>query len=306
MERLRYLPNVYTYTILIDGFCNTRRVDDTFRFVETMKKRNVFPNEATVRSLIHGVFRCVAPRKAFELLLMFSEKEPMMQKLACDTLLFCLLNSYMAREAALFMKKLSGRGYMPDNSTFNLMMTCLIKGFNLDETCQIADSFIERGLKLGFNTCLALMQALYSVGQCAVGDRYLDQMTKDGLLSTVFSYNMVIDCSCKVSIMDRARKTFREMCFRGIAPTLITFNTLIGRHCKIGQVHDAREFLVMLLEFGFDPDIFTFSSLIDGLCRAHMIEDAFDCFAEMFQWDVTPNDVTYNILIRSLCSWGCC
>ncbi|PPD79133.1 hypothetical protein GOBAR_DD23941 [Gossypium barbadense] len=55
-----------------------RKVDDPFRLIETMKKRNVFPNEATVRSLIHGVFRCVAPRKAFELLIMFLEKEPMM------------------------------------------------------------------------------------------------------------------------------------------------------------------------------------------------------------------------------------
>ncbi|XWS53543.1 hypothetical protein CRYUN_Cryun10bG0010300 [Craigia yunnanensis] len=304
MESLGYLPNVYTYTILIDGFCNARRVDDAFRLVETMKKRNVLPNEATVRSLIHGVFRCVTPHRAFELLILFLEKEPMMQKLVCDTLLFCLSNNYMAREAALFMKKLSGRGYMPDNSTFNLTMTCLIKGFNLDETCQILDSFIERGLKLGFNTYLALIQALYSVGHCAEGDWYLDQMTKDGLLSTVFSYNVLIDCFCKASMMDRARKTFREMCLRGIAPTLVTYNTLIGGHCKIGQVHEAREFLVMLLESGFHPDIFTFSSLIDGLCRAHMIEDAFDCFAEMFQWDVTPNDVTYNILIRSLCVIG--
>ena len=142
METLGYLPNVYTYTILIDGFCNARRVDDAFRLVETMKKRNVFPNEATVRSLIPGVFRCVAPRKAFELLIMFLEKEPMMQKLACNTLLFCLSNNYMAREAALFVKKLSGRGYipLPDNSTFNLTVTCLIKEFDLDETCQIVDS----------------------------------------------------------------------------------------------------------------------------------------------------------------------
>ncbi|XP_022760644.1 putative pentatricopeptide repeat-containing protein At3g16890, mitochondrial [Durio zibethinus] len=304
MEGLGYSRNVYTYTILIDGFCNARRVDDAFRLVETMKRSNVFPNEATVRSLIHGVFHCVAPRKAFELLIMFLEKEPMIQKLACDTLLFCLTNNHMAREAALFMKKLSGRGYMPDNSTFNLTMTFLIKEFDLDETCQILDSFIERGLKLGFNTYLALIQALYSVGQCVEGDRYFDQMSKDGLLSTVFSYNMVIDCFCKASMMDRARMTFREMCLRGIAPTLVTFNTLIGGHCKIGQVHEARKFLVMLLESGFDPDIVTFSSIIDGLCRAHMIEDAFDCFAEMFQWDVTPNDVTYNILIRSLCVIG--
>ncbi|KAK6265314.1 hypothetical protein QUC31_016151 [Theobroma cacao] len=304
MEGLGYSPNVYTYTILIDGFCNARRVDEAFRLVEMMKKRNVIPNEATVRSLIHGVFRCVAPHEAFELLIMFLEKEPMMQKLACDTLLYCLSNNSMAREAALFMKKLAGRGYLPDNSTFNLTMACLIKGLDLDETCLILDSFVELGVKLGFNTYLALIQALYNIGKFVEGDQYLDRMAKDGLLANVFSYNMVIDSFCKASMMDRARMTFREMYLRGIAPTLVTFNTIISGHCKIGEVHKAKEFLVMLLESGFDPDIFTFSSLIDGLCRAHMIDDAFDCFSEMFQWDVTPNDVTYNILIRSLCAIG--
>ncbi|KAK8547666.1 hypothetical protein V6N13_009069 [Hibiscus sabdariffa] len=271
LESLGYSPNVYTYTILIDGYFNAGRVVDAFRLVETMKKRNVFPNEATMRSLIHGVFHCMAPRKAFELLIMFLEKEPIMQRLTCDTLLFCLSNHHMAREAAMFMKKLSGRGYLPDNSTFNLAMTCLIKGFDLYETCQILDSFIDLGLKPGFNTYLAVMQALYGIGKCTEGDRYFNQMTKDGLLSTVISYNMVIDCLCKAGMMDKARNTFNEMCLR---------------------------------ESGFDPDIFTFSSLIDGLCRARMIDDAFDCFSEMFQWNVTPNDVTYNILIRSLCMIG--
>ncbi|KAK8489682.1 hypothetical protein V6N11_046265 [Hibiscus sabdariffa] len=270
LESLGYSPNVYTYTILIDGYFNAGRVVDAFRLVETMKKRNVFPNEATMRSLIHGVFHCVAPRKAFELLIMFLEKEPIMQRLTCDTLLFCLSNHHMAREAAMFMKKLSGRGYLPDNSTFNLAMTCLIKGFDLYETCQILDSFIDLGLKPWFNTYLAVMQALYGIGKCTEGDRYFNQMTKDGLLSTVISYNMVIDCLCKAGMMDKARNTFNEMCLRGIAPTLVTFNTLIGGHCKIGQVHEARKFLVLLLESGFDPDIFTFSSLIDGLCRARM------------------------------------
>ncbi|TYH83696.1 hypothetical protein ES332_D02G148700v1 [Gossypium tomentosum] len=190
MEIFGYSPNMCTYTILIDGYCNARRVDDAFRLIETMKKRNVFPNEATVRSLIHGVFRCVAPRKAFELFIMFLEKEPMMQRLACDTLLLCLSNHHMATEATLFMNKLSGRGYMPDNLTFNLTMTCLIKGFNLDETCQILDSYIERGLKPGFNTYLALMQALYSVGKCAEGDRYFDQMIKGGL-----SIFLILQCN---------------------------------------------------------------------------------------------------------------
>ncbi|KAJ0035333.1 hypothetical protein Pint_24394 [Pistacia integerrima] len=137
MEGVGYSPNVFTYTILIDGFCNAKRVDEAFRVLEMMKERKVSPNEATVRSLVHGVFRCSAPRKAFELLIMFMEREPVMPKLACDTLLYCLSNNSMAREAAMFLRKVGERGYLPESSTFNTTMTCLITGLNLDETSGI-------------------------------------------------------------------------------------------------------------------------------------------------------------------------
>ncbi|KAK2644889.1 hypothetical protein Ddye_020084 [Dipteronia dyeriana] len=304
MEGLGYLPNVYTYTILIDGFCNAKRVDEAFKILDIMKKRNVSPNEATVRSLVHGLFHCLAPQKAFELLVRFIEKEPRMWKLASDTLLCSLSNNSMASEAAMILRKTGERGFVPETSTFNITMTCLIKGLDINEICGILDTFMERGVKPGFTIYLALIEALYKVGRGAEGDCYLNHMVKDGIVSNVSSYNMLIDCFCKASRMDRATETFSEMRDRGVAPNLVTFNTLISGHCKNGEVNKSRELLEILLEYGFKPDIFTFSSIIDGLCRAHQIEDALNCFTEMVKWSVPPNAITYNILIRSLCVIG--
>ncbi|GAV91409.1 PPR domain-containing protein/PPR_2 domain-containing protein/PPR_3 domain-containing protein [Cephalotus follicularis] len=304
MSGMGYAPNVFTYTILVDGFCNAKRVDDAFQVVENMKKRNVSPSEATIRSLVHGVFRSEPPPKAFELVVRFMEREPIFRKLACDTLIYCLSNNSMAREVAVFLRKAVDRGYLPDSSTLNVAMTCLLKGFDLIETCKILDSFNKQGVKVGFSTSLALIEALYKAGRGLDGDRYFNQMVKDGLVSNVCSYNMVIDCFCKADMMDRAVEIFEDMQHRAVAPNLITFNTLISGHCKDGEISKAREMLSKLLDSEFKPDIFTFSSIIDGLCRAHHIEDAFNCFDEMVEWGVSPNAVIYNILIRSLCVIG--
>ncbi|KAM0986421.1 hypothetical protein ACFX15_013079 [Malus domestica] len=308
MEGLGYFPNVWTYTILIDGFCNTKRVGEAFWVLEIMRETNVTPNEATIRSLVHGVFRSTAPSEAFELLLSFVERESVLFKVACDTVLYCLSNRCMAKEIVSFLKKSDAKGYLPESSTFNIIMVCLIKELapfrNQNEVHDIFQSFIRRGVKPGFSTYLALIEAMYKAGKAGHGNQIFDQMIKEGLVSDVFSYNMVIDCLCKAQMLDRASKVFEDMQCKGIPPNLVTFNTLLTGYSKAGEVGKAHELLAMLLEQGIKPDKFTFSSLIDGLCRANRIDDAFDCFAEMVRWRVTPNSITYNILIRSLCFVG--
>ncbi|XP_050224645.1 putative pentatricopeptide repeat-containing protein At3g16890, mitochondrial [Mercurialis annua] len=304
MEGLGHTPNVFTYTMLIDGFFNAKKVDEAFSVLDKMKARKVSPNEATVRSFIHGVFRCVAPDKAFEIAIKFIERQHVLQKLACDTLLCCLSSNNMAREAGALLKKFGKLGYMPDNAAFNIAVNCLIKGLDLNDTCNILGEFVEQGSKLVFRTYLTLIEALNMAGKITEGDRYFNQMVKDGFLSSVCSYNMVIDCFCKTRMMDKAAKAFKEMEYKGIIPNLVTFNTLISGYCKEGEVRKSRDLLEMLLEHRFKPDIFTFSSIIDGLCRAKQIEDAFSCFTEMVEWGISPNAVTYNTLIRSLCIIG--
>ncbi|KAG8370496.1 hypothetical protein BUALT_Bualt14G0122900 [Buddleja alternifolia] len=304
MEGSGYLSNVFTYTILIDGYCNAKRVDDAFRVLGRMKVKNVRPNDATYRSLINGVFRSLPPCEAFEGLLKWVNKETDLPKVVYDNIIYCLCNNFLPKQAAAFLRTADEQGYVPDSSIFNIAMTCLIKGLDIEETCEIFEYFIERGMKVDLNICLALVESLYTSRREEKGNQYLSWIHKEGLVTNVFSYNMVIDCFCKAKLMDRALETLGVMSKRGICPNLITFNTLIAGYCNGRDVIKARELLLMLLDHGFRPDVFTFSSIIDVLCQVNQIIDAFDCFLEMVEWGITPNTVTYNCLIRSLCISG--
>ena len=114
MKDKGHFPNVFTYTMLIEGFCIASRVDEAFGVFETMKDSGVYPNEATVRALVHGVFRCVDPSKALELLSEFLDREQEQERvhfmLACDTVLYCLANNSMAKEMVVFLRRVLGRG----------------------------------------------------------------------------------------------------------------------------------------------------------------------------------------------------
>ncbi|XP_073157430.1 uncharacterized protein [Henckelia pumila] len=304
MEGLRHTPNVFTYTILIDGYCNAKRVDDAFGVLERMKIMKVSPNDATYRSLVNGVFRTLSPHEAFERLWRWVKKEPKLPKVAYDSILYCLSTNFLARDAAVFLGTAAGHGYIPDTLTFNITITCLIKRLQIEETCQIFDDFIKRGVNVDPGTCVALVEALYNSGRQNKGNQYLSWMLEKGFVSNAFTFNMVIDCFCKAKMMNSALETLKEMSKRDIRPNLVTFNTLIAGFWKVRDVVKAQELLLMLLDHGFKPDVFTFSSIIDGLCKANHITDAFDCFSEMVEWGISPNAITYNSLIRSLCISG--
>ncbi|CAI9119007.1 OLC1v1020654C1 [Oldenlandia corymbosa var. corymbosa] len=305
MEGLGFFPNVFTYTILIDGYCNAKRVEEAFGILEIMKEKNVVPNEATFRSLVNGVFRCVSsPREAFELLSRWVDTQLVLPKVACDSILCCLSDNSLSKEAASFLKQCSERGYVADNSIFNITLTSLIKGLSIEETCEILDCFIKQGGQVELRTYLTVIEALFSSGHRGKGDQYLKQMLHDGLINNVATYNMLIDCFCKAKMMQKASAAFDEMRERSICPNLVTVNTLMDGYYKAGNVDKARELLIMVFKAGLRPDIYTFCAIIDGLCRAYRVEDAFDCFTEMVEWGVTPNGVTYNILIRWLCVAG--
>lgn len=130
MEGFGYVFNVFTYIILIDGYCNVNRVDDVFRFLDIMRVRKVVLNDVIYRSLVYGVFYCFGSKKVFELLYVFVEKELVLFKVVCDIILYCLLNEYMVSEVVLFLRECKGKGYFFDSSVFNIIMICLIKKFD--------------------------------------------------------------------------------------------------------------------------------------------------------------------------------
>ncbi|CAN8269211.1 unnamed protein product [Cochlearia groenlandica] len=302
MEKEGNRANVFTYTILIDGFLIAGRVEEALKQLETMRERKLSPNEATIRTLVHGVFRCLQPCEAFEVVVGFMEKNSSLQRVAYDTVVCCLSSNSMAKETALFLRKIGARGYIPDTSTFNAAMICLLKGYDLVETCAIFDGFVSRGVKPGFNCYLVVVQALLNAHRFSESDRYLKQMDVDRVVCSVYDFNAVIDCLCKAKRTDHAAMYLTEMQERCISPSLVTFNTLLSGYSTTGDVKNVHEVLEKLLDHGFIPDVVTFSSIINCLCRANQINDAFDCFNEMLEWRIEPNEIIYNILIRSSCS----
>ncbi|XP_078168464.1 pentatricopeptide (PPR) domain protein 40 [Carex rostrata] len=301
MERRGLSANVFTYTILIDGFCKSKKAEEAIEVLHKMRHRNVIPTEATYRSLVHGLFHCLAPKRAYEMTTGVLENEPVLQRDACNTLLYCLCKNGMASEARDFIEKISLRGLVPDATVFGAVMVCSMKTLGFDDLHLLFENFIKNGGKPGFHAYISIVQGFLKERNHAEVCKYIKQMDTVGLLSSVVSYNELINLLGEAKEMDMALEMSSEMIHRGFSPNLVTYNTLINWYSKLGEVKKARDILKKLLEHGFRPDKITFTSIIDGLCRARQLTDALKCFHEMPNWGVSPNALTYNVLIRSLC-----
>ncbi|MCD7466355.1 hypothetical protein HAX54_002965 [Datura stramonium] len=181
LEQVSYLglaPSTRLYNAVINALikCTTRPRHLKF---QQMQVDNCNPDRFTYNILIHGVCKagveeaCLVKQmegvdtlqmclltqfwlRGFVMLkgltrrlnsLGWLEKEPALPSVACSSTLRCLSTNFLPREAAQLLRISIHRGYILDNSTLNIVLTCLIKGLELDDTCQMLDFITVRGVK---------------------------------------------------------------------------------------------------------------------------------------------------------------
>ncbi|XP_021321937.1 putative pentatricopeptide repeat-containing protein At3g16890, mitochondrial isoform X2 [Sorghum bicolor] len=211
MEGVGIRPNVFTYTMLVDGFCNAGRVEEAVGVLERMKEKGVLATEPTYRTLVHGAFRCLGKERAYRMLSEWIESDPTVHSSAYHTLLYCLSKNDMAREAVQFVKKMGKRGYLLDSTTFSIVIPCAVKFLESNDLCELVDDFIKKGGNLGFDMYITIIKSLLRCKDISKAKLYLSQMVSDGLLSSVASYNMVIDCLAKAGEVERVLETIKVM-----------------------------------------------------------------------------------------------
>jgi pentatricopeptide repeat protein len=186
------------------------RAEDAVALFGKMKEKGVALSEATYRTLVHGVFKCLGRDRGYKMLSEWLGSDPALHSSACHTLLYCLSKNDMNKEAVELVKKLSSNGYVVDNASFRIVIAGAVKCLELSDLCELVDDLIKRTRDVEFDIYIMIIKSLLSCKDFTKVNRYLHQMVQDGLLSSVTSYNMVIDCLVKAGAMERERRLSRR------------------------------------------------------------------------------------------------
>ncbi|KAH8496383.1 hypothetical protein H0E87_019221 [Populus deltoides] len=149
----------------------------------------------------------------------------------------------MPREAGALSRKLGEGGYLPDISTFNIPVTCLLKGLDVNETCGMLDRFIEQGAKLGFSIYLELIETLYKAGRAYVMNEAAE------------AFKVMQDRGISPNPVTVADAFRTEMVEWGICLNAVTHNILIRSLCVRGDAARSMKLLLDMQKHGKSLDI---------------------------------------------------
>ncbi|WOL19421.1 pentatricopeptide repeat-containing protein [Canna indica] len=298
-------PNVVTYNTLIDGLCKSGKVENARLLLRTMKEIGLKPNLVTFNSIVNGLCREGRMKESSKLV-----NEMVREGLAPDAITHnTLVNGYCREgdlhEALLLQEEMAGKGVAPNIVTYTSLVNAMCKAGNLKRAMELVNQMRERGLRLNEVTFTTLIDGFCKKGFLDDALLIVKQMKDNGIKLTVVSYNALINGYCMLGRMDEALRILQEdMRRNGLTPDVVSYSTILSGYCKNGDIDLAFKLNQEMLDNGILPDVITYSSLIRGLCEVRRLDDACKHFQKMLSLGLKPDEFTYTTLIDGHCKEG--
>lgn len=281
-----YRADLGIYDTLISGLCNVGRVDKACKLFEIVVQEGLKPGFKTVSPLLvhyadlgqmNLFFKFVDRVSGLGLsvidhltdfLTLFLEKgerelkalkifDKMQEKGYCSVGIYNILieSLYKVKERkralTLFEEMKRSEKYLPDSSTYSLIIPCFVEEGEVKEACSCYNSMMERSYTPTLNAYCSLVKGLCKIGEIdlAVG------LVRDclGTLTSgpmEFKYALTIINVCKTKKPDKVVEVLDEMIELGYPLEEITYCAIIHGFCKYASSAEARKVFAVLEERG--------------------------------------------------------
>ncbi|KAB2049561.1 hypothetical protein ES319_A13G185200v1 [Gossypium barbadense] len=228
-----------TYTVLVNGWCFSRKMKEAQAFLEDMSK------------------------KGFNLLVR-----------GRDLLIEGLLNTGYLESAKKMVRRITKEGFVPDIATFNSLVETICKTKEIDFCIDMYHSVCKLGLCLDINTYKILIPAASKVCRIDEAFRLLNNSIEQGYKPFPSLYAHIIKGLCRKGQFDDAFNFFGEMKIKGHAPNRLVYTMLITMCGRGGRFVETGNYLVEMTELGLAPISRCFDMVTDGLknCGKHDLD----------------------------------
>ncbi|KAL5226248.1 hypothetical protein ABZP36_014513 [Zizania latifolia] len=117
----------------------------------------------------------------------------------------------------------------------------------------------------------------------------------------VYTFNILINSSCRAEGVDAAMRWFQEMRRWSCPPTGVSFNTLMHGFFREGRYKEGTKVAREMLQLGFGLSVASMEILIHGLCHGGKALQAAEVFIEFSVDGVVPEGFDCLNLVESLC-----
>ncbi|CAI9266718.1 unnamed protein product [Lactuca saligna] len=256
-------PNLYTFSIAMNCFCHTGRVDLGFSVYGRVVKLGYKPDSAIIHTLIRGLCDNDGPQAAHRFLQLVEETKGFhLGTTEYNTIINGLCKDRHLTEALEIYFEMEKKGILPDVITFD----SLIQGYcNLglwEKVNGLSTEMKAKGISYDIVTFSILVHYWF----------------KQGCVPNAFTYTTLINGYCLVGKVDEAREIFEVMIQEGYAPCVVSYSILIEGYYKSKKkekIEKACDLFSEMYGNGIVPNVVTCTSLINGLCHVGRPKEAF-------------------------------
>ncbi|KAK9748929.1 hypothetical protein RND81_02G091000 [Saponaria officinalis] len=266
-----------------------------------MKDAGVNPNVYSFTIYIEGLCFNKKPDLAYEALKGWRLSSAPFDNFAYDVVVRGFCNEKRLIEAEGVLVDIEKQGSIPGVYCFGALIRAYCKSGDIQKALSLERDMVSKGVKTNCVIITSILQCLVSMGLLADAIGRFREYDDSGVFLDKVCYNVVLDAMCKMGKLEEASKLLDEMKRRNIVPDLIHYSTLINGYCLNGKVLDACTTFKEMKSKGFEPHIITYNILAGGLARNGLAKEAVK-EAELFlrSLDVKHPD-NYSSMISGYC-----
>jgi pentatricopeptide repeat protein len=260
------MPDVITYTTLINGLCKAGRLEEAKKkFIEMMSK-NLLPDSVTYDTFVLSFCKQGKLSSALRVLKDMERNGCSKTLQTYNSLILGFGNKGQIFEMYGLMDEMRERGIGPDVCTYNNMISCLCEGGKTKDATSLLHEMLDKGVSPNVSSFKILIKAFCKSGDFKVACDLFDVALsvcdhKEALYSLMFNELLA---GGKLS---DAKELFEASLDRSLLSKNFMYKDLIDKLCKDDRLDDAHCLLQKLIDkgYGFDPS--SFIPVIDGLSK---------------------------------------
>lgn len=300
-----FVPDTWTFNIVIGGLCGVGEVDSAFELFDDMGKFGCSPDVVTYNTLISGLCRSHEVDRGCNLLREVqssSELSPNVRTFTSVISGYCKLGR-MAEASALFNEMMDS-GIRPTTVTFNALVDGFSKAGDIASVIALYEKMLFDGCPPDVVTFTSLIDGYCRAGNLNQGLKLWREMSARNVSPNGYTFSVVIHALCKVNRLYEASDLLRQLSCTNIVPKPFMYNPIIDGFCKVGKVDEANKIVAEMEEKRYNPDKMTFTILILGNCMKGRTLDAIGVFNKMLAVGCAPDMITVHCLMSCLLKSG--
>lgn len=257
-------PDAFTFNIFVHGWCKSRKIDEAEWTILEMKGYGFQPSVITYSTILHSYCNQSNFHKAYELLDTMKNEGCPPNIITYTGILHKIADTQDMVEVYKLIKKMKSARIKPDVVYYNCLIKVLGRAGRISEASHVYDV----------------------------------EMSENGVVPNLATYNSLISVSCQHSLKENALKILKKMELVSCKPDHLTYIPLFKLCFKMGETDGRLNSLLddMVNKHHLSLDSASYTLLIHGFCEAGKLKRALFLFEEMIHREIPLRKRTYKFL----------